>query len=136
MYMAVQQDRVVAACEKHWEAHKNDCSGFVKAVAAELGVTITGMANQIVDDMQKSPWQVIASGKDASTKASSQLVIGGLKAAGHGHVVVVVNGPLAHGKYPTAYWGKLGGTGYKNTTLNWAWNKSDRDKVIYSCHTI
>jgi hypothetical protein len=29
------------------------------------------------------------------------------------HVVVVVDGPLAHGKYPTAYWGSLHGIGKK-----------------------
>src|ERR1700693_1601342 len=40
----------------------------------------------------------------------------------HGHVVVVVAGqPLAHGKYPFAYWGRLGGGGAKDKTVNWAW---------------
>jgi hypothetical protein len=47
----------------------------------------------------------------------------------HGHVVVV--GDLAHGKYPTAYWGSLGGVGKQNETLNWAWAKADRDRIMY-----
>ncbi len=41
----------------------------------------------------------------------------GLKADKHGHVVVLVPGPLSHGKYPTAYWGSLGGVPKKYTTL-------------------
>ncbi|MET1257375.1 hypothetical protein [Aliikangiella maris] len=61
------------------------------------------------------------------------LVIVGLKAQPHGHVAIVVPGPLAHGKYPTAYWGSLGGVPKKNTTINWSWNKKDRDNVIYAC---
>lgn len=37
-----------------------------------------------------------------------ELVIGARKESGNGHVVVVVSGaPLAHGKYPFAFWGKL-----------------------------
>lgn len=128
--------RVVAACEADWEAHKSDCSGFVRAVAADLGVTLHGLANTITDRIQKAPWTVLKSGKEAAQQASKGLVIGGLKASRHGHVVVVVPGPLAHGKYPTAYWGHLGGVGRKNTTINWAWNHKDRDRVIYACHRL
>lgn len=50
----------------------------------------------------------------------------------HGHVVIVITGPLAHDKYPSAYWGTLGATGRKNQTLNWAWNIRDRDHVTYA----
>jgi hypothetical protein len=35
--MSPQQ--VVSICEANWEAHKSDCSGFVKAVSAALGIT-------------------------------------------------------------------------------------------------
>jgi hypothetical protein len=53
-----------------------------------------------------------------------------------GHVVVVVPGPLAHGLYPTAYWGSTAaGIQKKNTTVNWAWKKEDRDKVLYAYYT-
>lgn len=126
--------KIVAACEKHWAANQNDCSGFVKDVAADLGINLSGQANEIVDVIQKSPWTVLKSGAEAKEKAVlGKFVIGGLKDTPHGHVVVVVDGPLAHGKYPTAYWGSLGGIGKKATTINWSWNKTDRDKVIYSC---
>ena len=66
-------------------------------------------------------------------------MIAGLKGADqarpdpHGHVVVVVTGPLdsTHGKYPTAYWGKLGDVGGRAQTINWAWSAGDRDRVGY-----
>lgn len=56
----------------------------------------------------------------------------------HGHVVVVVSTPagqpLAHDKYPFAYWGRLGGGGMRNQTVNWAWREEDRDNVTYAAH--
>ena len=135
--MATGQD-IVDACEAEWDAHKNDCSGFAKAVATRLGVTLTGMANDIVGEIQVSPWSLVADGPAAADAAArGRLVIAGMKGADqtvpnpHGHVVVVVQGALAHGLYPAAYWGQLGGVGKKDTTLNWAWTAADRDRVVY-----
>ena len=44
-------------------------------------------------------------------------------------------GRMAHGKYPTAYWGSLAGKPSKigQNTVNWAWNAAERDQVIYAC---
>ena len=125
---------VATVCEANWDAHFDDCSGFVKAVAAALGVTIIdGQANDIVEAMQKFPWKKVASGADAALKASmGYFVLGGLKAKGNGHVVVVVPGTVNDGKYPTAYWGSLNSIGKKNTTINFSWNKPDRDRVEYA----
>ena len=135
--------KVVDACEKHWEAHKADCSGFVKAVAGELGVQMVGDADSITATIQSAGWTVLKDGAEAQAKADlGWLVIGGLKgkdhspARSHGHVVIVVTGTLAQGKYPTAYWGSLGGSGKKKQTLNWSWNKTDRDNVIYAGRAI
>jgi hypothetical protein len=69
-------------------------------------------------------------------------VIGGLrgdeqfKHSNHGHVVVVIAGPLAHARYPSGYWGRLGGIGAKNETINWAWTEHDRDRVTYAAHDL
>lgn len=41
----------------------------------------------------------------------------------HGHVVVVVPGTLAHGRYPSAWWGSLGGS-------------PGRDHVSYAAHSL
>ena len=126
-------DKITQACEKHWDPHKDNCSGFVKAVATELGFTLTGQANDIVDQLSVLPWTTVTCGKQAKEQADlGYFVVGGLKATANGHVVVVVTGPLNREKYPTAYWGRLGGEGKKATTINWAWNSSDRDKVTYA----
>ncbi|HZK90768.1 MAG TPA: hypothetical protein VFC56_11520 [Stellaceae bacterium] len=138
-------DPVKDACEANFDAHSGDCSGFAKAVAGELGVTLTGLANNIVDTIRNDPqWTRLADGIVAGQQAAAgKLVIGGLKGSEqanpdpHGHVVVVVAGtPLAHGKYPFAYWGRLGSVGSKDQTVNWAWNTQDRDKVTYAAHDI
>ena len=54
----------------------------------------------------------------------------------HGHVVVVVDGLLNRNAYPSAYWGRLGGEGFKDKTINYAWRPEDRDRVSYAAHDI
>ena len=137
-------DPVRDACEANFAAHSDDCSGFARAVGAQLGVTLNGLANDIVDTIRGgAPWTPLADGVAAAAAAAAgQLVVGGLRGNEqanpdpHGHVVVVVatlpGQALAHGKYPYAYWGKLGGTGAEDQTINWAWNTQDRDNVTYA----
>lgn len=123
---------VIRACELNWDSKKTDCSGFVKAVAADLAIKLSGQANDIVDQIRRNPWLSVTNGIAAKQKAESgYFVIAGLKDTPNGHVAVITPGPLAHGKYPTGYWGKLHGVGKKNTTINYAWDADDRDKVIY-----
>jgi hypothetical protein len=137
-------DQVTEACEACFDAHSGDCSGFVRAVASELGVELHGLANEIVDTIRGGDdWMPLPDGVAAAESAAAgKFVIGGLKGSEqarpgpHGHVVVVVAGPLAHGAYPSAYWGRLGGTGDKDKTINWAWNAQDRDKVSYAEHDL
>ena len=141
-------DPVREACEAEFAAHSGDCSGFARAVAEQLGVALTGLANDIVDTIRAGPpWTALDDGVAAAQAAGAgRLVIGGLRGDEqaspdpHGHVVVVVattpGQTLAHGKYPFAYWGKLGGMGAKDQTTNFAWNAADRDKVTYAAHDI
>jgi len=131
--------KIIDTCEANFDANADNCSGFVKAVSTDFSVTLTGQADDIVDQIQTADWQQLADGVEAKAKADDGwLVVGGLKGGenvppqSHGHVVIVVSGPLAHDLYPSGYWGKLGSTGKKNTTINWAWNTDSRDKVIYS----
>ena len=121
---------VVEACAANYQAHIGDCSGFADAVAKAVGVGLTGNADTITDTLRAGAdgWTVLADGVAAATAATAgKLVIGGLKGSeqatpdAHGHVVVVVPGPLNRGKYPTAWWGSLGGSPGKNQTINWAW---------------
>lgn len=132
-------ERVIQECEAEWSKDKGDCSAFVREVAARLGITLTGDANGIVDEICGAGWERLPDGVAASQAAAAgRLVIAGLKGneqgvpSAHGHVVVVVSGPLADGKYPSAYWGRLGGVGDENKTINWAWRAGDRDRVIYA----
>ena len=122
---------IIAYCEQEWSRYQHDCSGFVKAVAGDLGVSLSGLANELVDYWDKY-WVALDDGLAAKFQASQgYFVVAGLKANPHGHVVVVVDGPLVRGKYPTAYWGSLGGVGKKNAGINWAWAKKDLDSVSY-----
>jgi len=139
--MSKSQD-VIDACKNNWDANKADCSGFAKTVATALGVTLTGDANSIVDQITGAGWTVLADGAAAKNEADGgKFVVGALKGADnvpvedHGHVVIVVSGPLAAAKYPSAYWGRLNGVGEQNKTTNFAWNKDSRDKVTYSAIT-
>ena len=135
-------EEVIDVCKAVWPADKSDCSAFVRDVAGRLGVEIAGNADAIVD-MMRADWQRLADGPAACAAADAgMLVVAGLKGSeqqvpsGHGHVVVVVSGPLAHALYPSAYWGRLGGVGAENQTLNWAWRTGDRDKLTYACVAI
>lgn len=135
--MTTAQD-IVAACKREWPAFKGDCSGFARAVAARLNVPLAGLANEIVDHV-RAHWRVLPDGPAAIAVAErGELVIAGLRGdeqkspSAHGHVVIVVPGEPAHGRYPRAYWGRLGAEGKRGETLNFAWNKRDRDRITYA----
>ena len=74
-------DRVEEACEACFDAHAHDCSGFVKAVASQLGVELDGLANEIVDTIRSgNGWTPLRNGVAAADSAAGgKLVIGGLK---------------------------------------------------------
>lgn len=60
-------------------------------------------------------------------------MVAGKKESGHGHVVIVVPGRGTHGE-AMGYWGRLGGVGYKDKGLNFAWKHSDLAEVEYFAH--
>jgi hypothetical protein len=134
---------IIDRCEAAFDANKNDCSAFVRAVVAASGITLTGQADNIVDQVTGTGWVQLTDGVQAASMADAgMLVIAGLKSSEHtpprnnGHVAIVVSGPLANGKYPTGYWGSSGGASAKNQTLNYSWNPADRDHVHYAAHSV
>ena len=138
-------DQVVRdACVKCFDANAGDCSAFARAVAGAVQVPLAGLANTIVDTLRGGQgWTLLADGPAAAAAAEAgKLVLAGLKGSeqgnpdAHGHVVVIVAGPLAQGKYPCAFWGRLGGGGQENETINFAWRRGDRDRVTYASHDI
>jgi len=134
---------IVASCESQWEANKADCNAFARAVSADVGVILSGNADKIAGTITGGDWSQLSDGAAAADDAAAgKLVIGALRSGEHspprehGHVVVVVSGSLAQGKYPHAYWGSLGSVGKKNETVNYAWTKSDRDNVHYASKSV
>lgn len=145
-FLASKAQEIIDECEAKFEANKSDCSAFVKAVATKFSVNLTGQADSIVDQIRGAGWTQLAhDGVKAKDKADNGwLVIAGLKSSDNvppqtnGHVAIVVSGELdaTHKKYPTGYWGKLGGVGEKNKTINYAWNTQSRDKVFYAAKQV
>jgi hypothetical protein len=79
----------------------------------------------------------------ARAAGNGDLVLGGAKAPGNGHVVVIVAGPLNRGKYPYAFWGQyhaiaLAGmstnVGFTrgHGTVNWAFKPPTLDSLTYA----
>jgi hypothetical protein len=137
---------VIDACEAVWKANSTDCNHFLKAVAQTLGVTFfdaSWNANRIVDELMRvatyspSRWQALASANDARAAAEAgNFVVAGTRGSDtgdvHGHVAVVVAGPMHPTRHvPHGYWGRLGGVGAKNCTLNWAWLVKDLSALKY-----
>jgi hypothetical protein len=134
---------VKAACAAEYAANKDDCNKFAKAVGARFGIQFTGQADDIVDQITGIGWTTLSGGAQAKTMADQGMfVVAGLKGSKHnpprsnGHVAIVVTGPLAHNRYPSAYWGSLGSRPGENETLNFSWNQADRDNVIYAARAL
>ncbi len=129
---------IVNACKNSWDKsylagtpNKDNCSGFVQSVAAELGVPMPrGNANAMVDGLEQS-WTKLASGAEAAQKAAQGfLVIAGLKGRTYGHVAVVISGPLYRQKYPMCWCGSIAGAVGQSQGLKsvgQVWNRTDRD---------
>lgn len=130
--MPYTAEQIIKWCESEWDAWKGDCSGFAKAVCAHANVQLTGQANQIIDFLGTSPaWENLGAepAKAIMRANGGRLVIGGLKHRPNGHVVIVVQSASIN--YPVAYWGRLGASGRKNTSINWSWNSADRPLVQF-----
>lgn len=124
---------VLTANADHCQAN---CSGFLKQMAAKLGIVINAqLANGIVDYLGTAPgWQQLGNG----TKRASELaglgyfVVAGLKADGHGHVAIVVPGWSPQG-FPMGYWGSMRGAAYAgfNRSLSLSFTRTQLKTVSY-----
>ncbi len=133
----MDQESIVAACRKHYAPNKDDCSGFVRAVAAEFGYTLKGNADQIIGALEKS-WMNLDRSKAIEAVKEGALVIAGLQAGAHtpprnhGHVVVIIEGELYNEKYPLVWCGSIGSAQSNGTkSVGEIWRKIDRDAVLY-----
>jgi len=125
--------------------NKNNCSGFVKAVAKELGIPLPepANANEIADSV-KNDWKKVRSGTEAAQLAGTGIfVLAVLKGSEHaparinGHVAIVVSGKLYKNKYPAVWGGSIGGAQSQGEkTVGEVWNNTDRDSVEYYAYGI
>jgi hypothetical protein len=119
-------------------AHQCDCSGFAKAAPVAVGAELAGQADEIVDTLRAGGKWTKLTDRVAAEAREGAFVLAGPKsgeqavANRNSHVVVVVDGALAFGTYPPAFWGGLGGTPGHDQTLNFAWEKHDRDRISYT----
>jgi len=141
---------IIDHCFNDWDANKDDCNKFVKAVSGDLGVYIPegADADAIVDFLaHSSDWTELTKGNGQQAKDNADVgkfVIGGMKgselnpAQDHGHVVIVMSGDLdpTHNQYPRASWGTLNSVGEKDSFVNYAFNTDDRDNVRYFSRSI
>jgi hypothetical protein len=139
-----KSDEIINACKqlRAIPANARECNEFVIAVAASFEITLTGIADQIIEEITGDGWtQHWTDGQAASAAAETgSLVLGGMTSealgSAHGHVVIVVKGPLANAKYPTAYWGTenplIRPFGALGKTVNFSFSFNDRDRVIYA----
>lgn len=135
--MPTTKETILAACKKHFDAHRDDCSGFLRAVAGELGYPLSGNADAIVDHLAGS-WRVLTREQAIAAVERGELVIVGLKAAdhdpprNHGHVGVVVPGPLYHDLYPRMWCGSIGSAQSQgDKSVGEVWRRTDRNNVHY-----
>jgi hypothetical protein len=137
---------IIAVCQRHIYRHPNDCAAFVKAVADTCGVLLAGDANAIAGMVKSGCGRSLPNGLSAKVAAANgELVIAGVQAPGHGHVVVIVDGPN-RGKYPYAFWGQYHGLTIDGVsqnigftrghgTLNYAFKSPALDAVVFAAFT-
>ncbi len=82
--MSPQQ--IISICEANCEAHKSDCSGFVNAVSAALGIATFNPddnADSIMEKLRaRNDWTALAAGDGRTAKVradSGQFAVAGLK---------------------------------------------------------
>lgn len=125
--------------------NRDNCSGFVKAVAKKLGIPLpeTANADGIIDHISLS-WNKLESGAEAARQASTgAFVLVGLKSDRHniarknGHVAIVFGGKLYKEKYPVVWCGSTGGAQSRgDKSVGEVWNNKDRDNVVYYSYAL
>jgi hypothetical protein len=135
--MTTTRETILAACQRHYNAHRDDCSAYVRAVSADLGYPLSGNADAIVTHLS-SNWTRLTREEAIAAVERGQFVIVGLRSGDHdpprnnGHVAVVVHGPLYHDKYPPVWGGSIGSAQSRgNKTVGEIWRRTDRNDVLY-----
>lgn len=112
-------DGVVAACE-HFLASEHDrmaCNFFVQDVCGVFGIAdpVADQANDIAERIGGGAFEQLSGAAAAAERAAQDgwiVVAAAATPGGHGHVAIIIPGPLMHfpsGDWPKGYWGALSG---------------------------
>ena len=146
--LAAKRSRVISACTKHWPDNQGDCSGFVRAVAQDLGFALSGNANAIYTQVSKDPWIRIGIGTQALvtagvTASEGKFVVAAEQGQNNGHVAVVADYRNAFDAYSqvdrdkaVAFWGKLHSTGAEYERITRSWTTVDLQRVLFAYQVI
>ncbi len=140
--MAEEESPLMLACKERFKKYSGDCSGFLKSVAQDLNIELPQVqADGIIVYLENSGnWEEVRSGAVAVQIAENGvLVIAGLKSEdffenrpSHGHVAIVVQGPLYKGNYPKVWaGGSARGRSRGALTVGETWPINSRDLVKY-----
>jgi hypothetical protein len=141
--MGIEENKtkIIEACKKEYDGQKTNCNYFLEAVFLDVtNVTLTGTADDLVEKFSSpnAGWNKVERTQAIADQVAGKFVVAGLKSSDHsdgrehGHVAVVVSGPLYHSKYPVVWCGGGSlGRSNGNKTVGEVWATSDRDKVKY-----
>ena len=139
---AGRRTRVIRACSSHWQDNKGDCSAFVNAVAKDLGISLTGNANAIYDQISASPWVRLGIGPKSVAAAGvaayeGKLVIAARRGKPNGQVAVIVDYRNAFDSYAPAeqykaiaFWGNLDTVGDQYKKITTAFTRKQFSEVL------
>ena len=132
--------KILEACKKAYDAQKANCNFFLEAVFFDVtNVTLTGTADDLVEKFSSDAgWKKVERVQAIADQEAGKFVVAGLTSSDHaddrehGHVAVLVSGPLYHSKYPVVWCGGGSlGRSNGNKTVGEVWARSDRDNVKY-----
>jgi hypothetical protein len=125
---------------------KSACNFYLIEVADNLGISLSGTADQIIDQIRNSgSWSKLDNGPAArDAAAQGKFVIAGVKSDAYspprteGHVAIVTAGSMNPGGWaPAGYWGStdpniaaLGGAG---APISKCFTAAMKDQIIYRC---
>ena len=140
---------IIDACDKSWEANKDNCSGFVKATLKQLGVSAhipDVRANDLYTHFMnaKSDWFYVGSGQSATSLAGvsaheGRLVVAAWKnpdqgKAGHVAIVTEYMSTIKAAKPEQrllAYWGLLDAEGKRGEKITLSFGSAKLNDVAY-----
>ena len=141
-------DNIRTALAKNWQdvSTRSNCSGFLRSVAADFGITgLDKVANGQIEYIMTS-WESIPTAALAADEAAKgSFVVAVLRGSEHadhrdeGHVAIVLPGPLQQrgsgdtgGAYPFVWCaGGKGGQSDGTRTVGDVWRPADRNHVHY-----